>query len=72
MRIATIGETPKVAGLALAGTLVFAADVPDELDAAWDELPEDVGILVLTPAAEARLGGRFDERPLLLTVVSPE
>ena len=71
MRIAVLGTTEQVEGFALAGALVLAADAADDLDRAWDALPDDVGVLVLTPRAWERLHGRFDERPQLLTTVSP-
>ena len=71
MRIAVLGATDQVEGFALAGALVLAADATEDLDRAWDELPDDVGVLVMTPPAWDRLHGRFDERPQLLTTVSP-
>lgn len=71
-RVAAMGETAKVESFALAGALVFPADVAHDVDAAWDALPDDVGVLIVTPAAAVRLHARFDERPQLLTVVSPE
>jgi vacuolar-type H+-ATPase subunit F/Vma7 len=71
-RIAALGEAVKVEGFALAGALVLAADGANEVDAAWDVLPEDVAVLIVTPSVEHRLASRFGDRPHLLTVVCPE
>lgn len=71
MRVAVLGEAVAVEGFALAGALVFVADSAGDVDAAWDAMPDDVGVLIVTPGAEDRLRGRFDERPHLLTVTSP-
>ena len=71
MRIAVLGATEQVEGFSLAGALVLAAGDTEDLDRAWDALPDDVGVLVLTPRAWDRLHGRFDERPQLLTTMSP-
>ena len=70
-RVAALGETVKVEGFALAGAVVFVADTAGDVDAAWDAMPDDVGVLIVTLRAEDRLRRRFDERPHLLTVVIP-
>lgn len=70
-RVAAIGERALVSGFALAGAVVFAADDPDAVDATWDALPDDIGVVVLTRAASAHLGARVGERPYLLPVVMP-
>ena len=71
-RIGALGESAKVDGFSLAGALVLAAEQSSEVDAAWDRLPDDVGVLILTPTAAARLEARLGERPRLLPVVMPE
>ena len=71
-RIGALGESAKVQGFALAGALVFASDNGGEMESAWDTLPDDVGVLILTPAAAKRLAARLDERPHLLPVVMPQ
>jgi vacuolar-type H+-ATPase subunit F/Vma7 len=73
MRLAVLGERVRVAGYALAGAIVYPADDPDEVRAAWLELPADVAVLVLTPAAARALGGESAarRRPGLLTAVMP-
>ncbi|HWS46457.1 MAG TPA: V-type ATP synthase subunit F [Acidimicrobiia bacterium] len=70
-RVAVLGEPALVGGFALAGALVFGVGDHAAIDAAWDALPDDVSVLVLTPRAADRLRDRLDERPQLLTAVSP-
>jgi vacuolar-type H+-ATPase subunit F/Vma7 len=69
---AAIGEHVRVAGYALAGVQVHAAEDPAEACAAWERLPDDVTCVILTPAAHAALDGRLDERPDLVWAVVPE
>ena len=71
-RIGALGETAKVEGFALAGALVFAADLRGDVEAAWGALPDDLGVLILTPAAADVLDARLGEHPRLLLVVMPE
>jgi len=71
-RIGALGAANLVEGFALAGAVVCVADEPVAVEAAWDTLPDDVLVLVLTPAAAAQLTARLDERPQLLPVVIPE
>jgi vacuolar-type H+-ATPase subunit F/Vma7 len=71
-RIGALGESAKVEGFSLAGALVFPAAQSRAIDAAWDRLPDDVGVLILTATAAARLAARLGERPHLLPVVMPE
>ena len=53
-RIAAIGSSLRVQGLALAGVLPLPGDDPDEVRDSWSRLPDDVEIVLLTPeAAEA-------------------
>ena len=69
--VVAIGERALLAGYALAGVEVI--DVGDEPAArrAWDELPEGVGLVLLSPAAHAALAERLPQKPLLW-VVLPE
>lgn len=53
--VAAIGERALVAGFALAGALAREAETADEVRAAWNALPEDVAVVLLTPAAAAVL-----------------
>jgi vacuolar-type H+-ATPase subunit F/Vma7 len=69
-RVAAIGERVRVAGFGLAGVLVQEAENPSAVWDAWRALPEDVAVVVLTPAAAEALGQeRAQEWPL--TVVMP-
>jgi vacuolar-type H+-ATPase subunit F/Vma7 len=52
-RVAVIGEEALVRGYALAGAAVLPADTPEQVRAAWRRLPEDVAVVILTPAAAA-------------------
>jgi vacuolar-type H+-ATPase subunit F/Vma7 len=54
-RIAAIGEQVRVQGFRLAGALVYDAENPSAVRAAWDGLPADVTVVVLTPASAAAL-----------------
>ena len=67
-RIAVLGEPPRVDGWALAGALVVPAAGAEEVRTAWDGLPEDVEVVVITGAAAAQLGDVTSAR---LVVVLP-
>ncbi|MER5601053.1 hypothetical protein [Streptomyces sp. NPDC002265] len=55
-RVAALGERSRVAGLALAGVVVLAADAPEAVRRGWRSLPDDVELVVLTAAAAEALG----------------
>ncbi|MGH8866427.1 MAG: V-type ATP synthase subunit F [Actinomycetes bacterium] len=55
-RLAALGEQLTVRGFALAGVLACPAETPDAVRSAWDALPDDVQIVLLTPAAAHALG----------------
>jgi len=67
--IAAIGEAQRVQGLGLAGVLVMPADSPEEVQANWSRLPEDVVMVILTERASTALGEAPAGR---LTVVMPQ
>lgn len=69
--IVALGEESLVGGYALAAVRVVTAERPDEVVAAWEQLPEGAAVLLLTPMARAALAGRLDERPCLLHAVLP-
>ncbi len=69
-RVAVLGERVRVAGFALAGALVVPAEDGPEVRSAWRALPADVSVVVLTPAAAARLGDVLPD-PARLTVAMP-
>ena len=66
---AVIGEALAVEGYALAGAVVRGADSEAEATAAWDSLPQDTALLIMTERAAQWLAGRLAERPAILTAV---
>jgi vacuolar-type H+-ATPase subunit F/Vma7 len=71
-RAAVIGEAVRTEGFALAGALVLPAENLTEARAAWDALPADIAVLVLTPRAAAWLGDAPQSRRGVLLAVMPE
>jgi vacuolar-type H+-ATPase subunit F/Vma7 len=69
--IAVIGAGTLVAGYGLAGAVVLAAEDDDAVRAAWDRLPEDVAVVVLTAAAARALGDTAPSTGPPLAVVMP-
>jgi vacuolar-type H+-ATPase subunit F/Vma7 len=70
-RAAAIGESSRVQGYALAGALVYPAGDEAEVRAAWQSLPGDVEVVVVTARAAAWLGEELTARPVPLPVVMP-
>ncbi|GAA2363476.1 hypothetical protein GCM10010246_63750 [Streptomyces cuspidosporus] len=70
-RVAAVGERSRVAGLALAGVTVVAAEEPRAVRDAWRGLPPDVTLVILTPAAADALGPALGAGTRPLTVVMP-
>ncbi|MEU1273747.1 hypothetical protein [Streptomyces sp. NPDC005799] len=72
MRVAAIGERRRVSGLATAGVVVLPAEDPESARSVWRELPADVGLVILTPAAATALGpGLLDAEEPLTAVMPP-
>jgi vacuolar-type H+-ATPase subunit F/Vma7 len=71
-RAAAIGEDVRLAGYALAGVEVHAAEDEDAARSAWEELPRDVACVILTSRARAALGGRVEDRRDLVWAVVPD
>ncbi|HSE72028.1 MAG TPA: hypothetical protein VLA97_14795 [Nocardioidaceae bacterium] len=70
-RVAVIGEEAALVGYALAGAIVVATEDDESVRTAWDDLPPDVEVVVLTVRAARALGeGRFAAL-VPLTVVMP-
>lgn len=69
--VAAIGEAVRLDGYALAGVTVHEAPDGDAARAAFDALPADVAVLLLTPRARSALAGHLAERPALLWVELP-
>lgn len=67
--VVAIGERTQLDGYALAGVdVIDAADGP-AAQQAWDELPPDVGLVLLGPDAHAALAERLSQTSLLWVVV---
>ncbi len=68
--VVALGAASRLEGFVLAGVTVLSTDDAGP-EAAWDRLPDDTALLVLTPAARAALADRLRERPRLLWTVLP-
>ena len=68
-RIVAIGAEEKLAGYALAGVDVRPAATAGAAVRVWDDLPDDVGLILMTPAVGVALGPRVRERPVLWAVL---
>ena len=68
-RAAVIGEAVRTGGFALAGAVVITAEDAGQARTAWDSLPSDVAVLVLTASAVTWLGDVLPSRPELLIAV---
>lgn len=64
--VAAIGTSAQVAGFALGGARVFPADSAAQVRVAWQALPDDVAVVILTEDAADAVG---TERADRLTVV---
>jgi vacuolar-type H+-ATPase subunit F/Vma7 len=54
-RVAALGSWTELAGYALVGVEVVDVIGPEAVRHAWEALPGDVGLVLLTPAARACL-----------------
>ncbi len=70
-RVVVLGDPIWVGGFSLAGATVLPAADPRDVRAAWDELPDDAGVLIMTADAADALGDALEDRPYLLSVVIP-
>ena len=71
-RAAVIGESLRIHGYGLAGALLFPAPDQPAVARAWQDLPADVAVVVLTGQAARWLEGELARRPDVLPVVMPE
>jgi vacuolar-type H+-ATPase subunit F/Vma7 len=70
--IVAIGDQERLRGFPLAGVEVAVAEDPAGAREAWDSLPPDVALVILTPTAHAALAAKaLDPRGLRLWVVMP-
>lgn len=65
-----IGATHEMEGFALAGVRVIPAATDTEVAVAWSGLDDEVGLVILSPAA-ALVRATLADRPGVLTVVMP-
>lgn len=70
-RAAIIGEAPRIQGFGLAGAVILPADTASEVLAAWQSLPADVTVVLLTARAARWLGDPPRPHDVLL-VAMPE
>ncbi len=70
-RVAVIGAETAVAGYALAGAVVLTAEDDTAVRRAWEELPPDVEVVVLTAPAARALAAVHTSDGLPLAVVMP-
>ncbi len=71
VRVAAVGRAVAVSGYALAGVLVLVAEDDDAVLAAWDHLPADVEVVILSSAARQALGAACETGHPPFTVVMP-
>jgi len=70
-RVAVIGEHSLTAGFALAGAVVVASESAAAARSAWDGLPADVAVVILTAQAAAAIGAERYRPGRPLTVEAP-
>jgi vacuolar-type H+-ATPase subunit F/Vma7 len=66
---AVIGEALAVEGYALAGAMICAAQDYEEAVAAFQALPADTALLIMTASAAEWLADGLRQRPEILAVV---
>lgn len=69
--VAALGDPGMLAGYELAGARLYPARTPDQVRAAWDQLPGDTAVVILTADAAAVLAGGLDDPAAPLTVMLP-
>ena len=67
-----IGDSRRLGGFALVGVSVVPAVGADAVRSAWEALPDDAALLILSPDASEHLNTRLAERPDVVWVVLPE
>jgi vacuolar-type H+-ATPase subunit F/Vma7 len=70
-RVVVLGEAARVDGFALAGATVIVAEGAGEVVRAWDQLPLDAEVIVLSSAAAIALEGAPPARDGTVVVVMP-
>jgi len=71
-RVAVIGEPLRIYGYGLAGAVLCPVSDQEQAARAWQDLPGDVAVAVLTASAARWLASDIASRPDVLRVLLPE
>lgn len=69
--VVALGRDHRLIGFVLAGARVVDAATEAEVERAWDDLDDDVGLVILSADAADVLRPSFANRPDVLTVELP-
>ena len=69
--VVALGRDHRLVGFVLAGVRVVDAETEAEIERAWDDLDDDVGLVILSADAAAALRPNLADRPDVLTVELP-
>jgi len=69
--VVALGRDHRLVGFVLAGVRVVDAATEAEIERAWDNLDDDVGLVILSADAAAALRPNLADRPDVLTVELP-
>lgn len=67
--VVAIGAEGQLAGYSLVGVDVHPVETAEAAIRVWDDLPDDVGLVLMTPAVGVALGPRVRERSVLWAVL---
>lgn len=70
--LVAIGEAPRIHGFALIGAVVFVAEDAESVRTAWDSMPEETDVVLLSPCAAEYLRERMNAPDAPLVAVMPE
>ena len=70
-RVVALGKFADIQGFALGGAVVMPAEDDDTVRAVWDELGDDVAVVIVTARAAAALGPERNSSLRHLMVVIP-
>ncbi|MFK8022407.1 MAG: V-type ATP synthase subunit F [Ilumatobacter sp.] len=69
--VVALGRDHRLVGFVLAGVRVVDAATEAEIERAWDDLDDDVGLVILSADAAAALRPNLADRPDVLIVELP-
>jgi len=69
--VVAVGRDHRLVGFVLAGVRVVDAATEAEIERAWDDLDDDVGLVILSADAADALRPNLAARPDVLTVELP-